>query len=123
MNTTRHTPEPWHRSGIGFPDNPKERTEWLYGPREQPDHQSGPQVAEFKGPRSSADAQRSEMCVNALAGIDNPEEAIAKARDALEKFSQHVKGRIPADSSDSIRIEGVHARRLVNALAALTPRP
>lgn len=49
-------------------------------------------------------------------------DAIAKAREALEQFSEHVKGRIPADTSDFLSVEAIHALRLLAALAAITPK-
>ena len=41
------------------------------------------------------------------------------AVEALQPFADHVKGKLPADSSDSITIESVHAKRLIAALNSI----
>lgn len=42
--TENHTPGPWSTGGIFGPGTPNAMT-WIWGPRTQPDHQSGPIVA------------------------------------------------------------------------------
>lgn len=71
----KKTEGPWHTSGVGFPDDPQRRTEWVYGPRQNPGDQSGPLICEVKGPDSAARARLIAAAPELLAAIHALREA------------------------------------------------
>lgn len=87
MNETKHTPEPWERSA----DNTSNYLEQVIAksPRGK-----AIVIARIPRPRigcPTSNANRIVACVNALANVSDPEQAIKDARDALEATQRHLE--------------------------------
>ena len=81
---TRESLDTWHRGGVGLSDDPGMRSENIFGPREKPEHQSGPLIASLVGPNCSEYAARIVKCMELCASLgDDP----AKQLENLEAWS------------------------------------
>lgn len=101
---TPWTPEPW------WPQHP------MGGHKLFPDSETHEHLAEFQ---KEGDCDRAYICVNACAGIANPAEAIAAAREALAGLLSYADGQSGSRNSEEAGIRN-NAR---SVLARLTPAP
>lgn len=84
----KHTPEPWEVDSM-----------MVVGPRSEADDQTFGMIiglADIYGDNEKADATRIVACVNALAGIDDP-----------EAFMQDVRGFFSGERPDHTLLDGI----------------
>lgn len=79
-------------------------------------------IASDKYSKQNSQRQKEYAAIRACAGIDNPEEAIAKAREAL-RLCRDVLDWIAVQERDLRDEEDTAYDKSEEALAALTPKP